>query len=161
MPEDNINSIVTKLELQPHPEGGYYKEVYRSEESILKSALPDRFMGERNYLTSIYFLLEEKSYSAFHRIQSDELWYFHKGDPVEIHVITPEGQYYSIELGVDTLQAFIPAQCWFAAKTKGAYSLVSCAVAPGFDFADFELAQKAKLLLIYPQHKTVIEQFCK
>ncbi|MEX0812184.1 MAG: cupin domain-containing protein [Chitinophagales bacterium] len=156
------NNLVNKLNLKAHPEGGYYKEVFRSSESISKAALPERFSGARNYITSIYFLLEKDYFSAFHRIQSDELWYFHRGADLNIHVIMEDGTYKCYELGAERdLQCCIPALSWFAAETKGNYSLVSCAVAPGFDFSDFELAEKSKLSIIYPQHQQLIDQFCR
>ena len=148
--------------MKPHPEGGYYKEVFRSKEGISQKSLPDRFAGDRSFLTSIYFLLEKGLFSAFHRIQSDALWYFHKGDDLFVHVILPDGTYQCIELGKDKdLQCAVPAGAWFASETRGEFSLVSCAVAPGFDFEDFELANKNELISIYPQHQPLIEQFCR
>ena len=119
----------------------------------------------RNVSTAIYFLLEEKNRSAFHRIKSDELWFFHQGQPLEIYSIE-NGQLNSIVLGNDVLngelpQAVIPANTWFAAKVKDSkgYALVSCTVAPGFDFEDFELAKREELIQQFPHLKEVIEEF--
>lgn len=156
-----IELIRENLEMEAHPEGGFFKEVYRSEGVIDANALPPKFQGNRHYLTSIYFLLIEESFSAFHRILSDELWYFHKGDPIAIHVISPDGHYEKIELGKKQYQFSIPAESWFASETTGAYSLVSCAVAPGFDFKDFELAKAKELVKTFPQHQRIITQFCR
>lgn len=162
MSESIINDIVERLELKAHPEGGYYREVYRSAEKIEKEALPGRFPGGRNFMTSIYFLLKDGYFSAFHRIKSDELWYFHKGADLIIHIINKDGSYTCCEMGMDKLlQCAIPEGSWFAAETAGQYSLVSCAVAPGFDFADFELAERDKLISEFPNHKELIHSFCR
>lgn len=159
---DKVQKLVKKLDLLPHPEGGYYKEMYRSTELIEQNALPERFPAARNFMTSIYFLLEQGSFSAFHRIQSDELWYFHQGADIKIHVILKDGTYKYFQLGPEKeMQCCVPAESWFASESTGTYSLVSCAVAPGFDFEDFELADKEKLSFIYPQHTSLIDQFCR
>lgn len=162
MKENRVEFLVKQYSLQKHPEGGYYKEMYRSKEFVSRNALPDRFSGDRSFLTSIYFLLEKDSFSAFHRIKSDELWYFHQGDNIDIHIILPDGTYLCEELGKDKqFQCMVPAGAWFASNTKGEYSLVSCAVAPGFDFEDFELAEKKELISIFPQYQSLIEEFCR
>ncbi len=96
-PED----IIQALHLQPHPEGGWYRETYRSAESIPHSGLPGRFSGPRPFATAIYFLLTADTFSALHRIRSDELWHFYAGSPLTIHVIEPEGAYRAIRLGPD------------------------------------------------------------
>ncbi len=156
----NANDWIKKLTLLPHPEGGYYKETYRSkEESVFEN-----FNGKRNISTAIYFLLEEKDKSHFHRIQSDELWFFHEGEALEIFVLKADkvevialGK--NIEQG-EQLQAVIPAGLWFGARLKNqtGYALVSCTVAPGFDFRDFELGKKGELLSLFPQHTPIIEE---
>lgn len=150
---------IEKLELQPHPEGGFYKETYRSESTTL--------VGEegkqRNYSTAIYFLLLEDKFSAFHRIQSDELWHFYAGSPIHIYVIDNQGYLQTICLGShpgkgEQFQAFVPAHCWFASRMAQSqtYALVGCTVAPGFDFQDFEMAKRTTLLRQYPQHAQII-----
>jgi len=151
---------IDQLNLQPHPEGGYYKETYRSsDESPFQG-----FEGSRNISTAIYFLLEQKDKSHFHRIQSDELWFFHEGETLEIFILH-EDKVEVISLGKkmnqgESLQAVIPAGLWFGARVKDqqGYALVSCTVAPGFDFRDFELGKKNELVNIFPQHKKIIEE---
>jgi len=87
---------INQLDLQPHPEGGWFREVYRSKETITQSGLPERFSGERNFCTSIYFLLNQTDTSAFHRIKQDEIWHFYAGNALTIHMISPDGNYSSI-----------------------------------------------------------------
>jgi len=158
--------LIEFYQLLPHPEGGYYKETYRSSELIPTNSLPDRFMGNRNFSTAIYFLLEADSFSAFHRIKSDECWHFYSGDAVDIHVLHNNGNYEFIKLGSniemgEQFQAIVPAGAWFASKTNGIYSLVGCTVSPGFDFADFELAKAAELAEKFPNQFELIQQFCR
>ena len=157
-----IVALTKYLELQPHPEGGFYKEVYRSEE-LLHSP---EFDQSRNLLTSIYFLITSGSFSSFHRIASDELWYYHEGSRCNIHVLHREGGYTKIMLGKDVeaqeqFQAIVRAGDWFASETNGEYSLVGCSVSPGFDFRDFELANRHKLILMYPDHLELIERLSR
>ncbi|HEY8929724.1 MAG TPA: cupin domain-containing protein [Mucilaginibacter sp.] len=153
---------INRLQLQPHPEGGYYKEVFRSEIEVTSTPL----CAFKKACTSIYYLLEDADYSGFHRITSDELWYFHKGDPLNIHVITPDGTYNIIELSdteTGNLSAIVTAGSWFGANipSGSGFTLVSCAVAPGFEFTDFEMAEKARLLSMYPQHEAIINKLCR
>lgn len=154
------SDLIRILKLEPHPEGGFFKEKYRSKEQMTLD-------GEksRNISTAIYFLLENDKKSLFHRIQSDELWFFHQGQALEI-VFIIEGKLKTILLGNDldkgeSPQAMIPAHTWFAAKIQNSsgYALVSCTVAPGFDFADFELATRENLIIEYPELKNIIEEF--
>lgn len=159
-----IDYIRKHLNLLPHPEGGFYKEVYRSKETIPLSALPKGYSGDRNHSTSIYFLLTSDNFSAFHRIKQDEIWNFYTGDPLYVHVIDPEGNYTRHELGLDfengaQPQFVVPGGCWFASSVKegGQFSLVGCTVAPGFDFEDFELAEYQELADLYPKHDSVIK----
>lgn len=159
---------IKKLNLEPHPEGGFYKETYRSHEIIPKKALPDRFSGDRVFSTCIYYLLNKEDFSAFHRIQQDELWHFYDGSSLTIHIIDPDGAYFTKKLGTDmdegeTPQVVVAAGCFFSAETndKKLFSLTGCTVAPGFDFADFELPDKNELLALFPQHKELISRFTK
>ena len=154
---------IQSLNLQPHPEGGYFAETYRSAETIPRHALPGRFGGARAFGTAIYFLLESHHVSALHRIQADEIWHFYAGGPLEVFVISLTGNLTVIRLGNnpeqgEVFQAVVSAGCWFGAKpAPGAdFSLVGCTVAPGFDFADFEMADPAPLLAEFPQHRAVI-----
>ena len=131
---------IKKLNLLPHPEGGYYRETYRS---MTRSEFMG-FEGERSLATSIYFLLTDERASAMHRIKSDEIWYYHDGDALDIMMIDIKGNRSNVRLGKnldenEVLQFVVPAGFWFGAKTTGVYSLVGCQVSPGFDFRDFEL----------------------
>ncbi|WP_439506342.1 cupin domain-containing protein [Sediminibacterium sp.] len=164
--DSKVQQLIQFYQLVPHPEGGFYKETYRSNETIPANSLPERFNGDRNYATAIYFLLVEYSFSAFHRIQSDECWHFYAGDSVTIHVLHPDRRYELIKLGSnitmgEQYQAVVPAGAWFASKTNGKYSLVGCTVAPGFDFVDFELAKAAELANQFPTQVTLIKSFCR
>src|SRR6185437_10158185 len=129
---------IEHLKLQPHPEGGYYKEVFRSEQVVLRN----HSAAKKQACTSIYYLLEGTDYSAFHRIASDEVWYFHKGVPLLLHVIDGQGLYQAFELcDLETgrLSIAIKAGLWFAAEVPSGtgFTLASCAVAPGFEFNEF------------------------
>lgn len=161
---------IEHLGLRPHPEGGYFRETYRAAERIAAAALPERFGGERAHATAIYFLLTCDAFSAFHRIRSDELWHFYDGDAVAVAVLDPEGDgtLTTVRLGRDpgrgeSPQIVVPAGTWFAAEVTsgGSFALVGCTVAPGFDFADFELADRGALLARYPRHQGAIERLTR
>ncbi len=161
-------TLVSQYQLLPHPEGGYYKETYRSNAIIQKEALPKGFSGDRNCSTAIYFLLEQVNFSAFHRIKSDECWHFYAGQTLLIYVIEPNGNCYTIKLGSDiengeVFQSFVPANSWFASEParNSSYCFVGCTVSPGFDFVDFELAKKNELSALYPTHKDLINRLCR
>lgn len=157
--------LITKYRLKPHPEGGHFLETYRSSELLTTDKLPPRFTGQRCFSTAIYFLLEAEQFSAFHRIKADELWHFYAGAGLHIYVLHPDGKGEILKLGNDidngySFQLVVPAGAWFASKpaAQGAFSFVGCTVAPGFDFADFELAEKERLLRDYPQHQEWIHR---
>jgi uncharacterized protein len=159
---------IDKLQLIQHIEGGAYKEVYRSSLFIDRKSLPAAFNGNRNMATSIYFLLEKGQFSAFHRIASDECWHFHYGDLLLIHEITTDGVLITHRLGSDIdngagFQTMIRAGSWFASipAEESEYTLVGCTVAPGFDFADFELADQADLINQYPQYSDLIRSLTR
>lgn len=161
--KDYIKLLINNLELQSHPEGGYFKETYRSKGVIKADALDSDFDGDRNFSTGIYYLLTSNGFSAFHRINQDEMWHFYDGSPLIIHMLTPEGIYSKVEVGNDIvngqqLQYVVPAGVWFAAKVKESesYSLVGCTVAPGFDFKDFELANRDELIKMFPDSEEII-----
>jgi predicted cupin superfamily sugar epimerase len=161
-----FQQLVEAYGLLPHPEGGFYKENYVAKELIPQAAMPARFTGDRAFSTAIYFLLTEGNFSAFHRIKSDECWHFYEGDALLVHVINADGTYQLIKLGPnakngEVYQAIVPAGAWFASESLGAYSFVGCTVSPGFDFADFELANKSLLMSLYPQHSLLIERLCR
>ena len=158
---------IEKLGLLAHPEGGFYKETYRSSESVPKEGLPARFEGRRNFSTSIFFLLRSEDRSLFHRIKSDELWHFHKGSSLTLYVIH-EGKLSLKKLGGnpdegESLQVIIPANSWFGAivNSPGSFVLAGCTVSPGFDFQDFEMARRAELLSAYPDHRNEINKLTK
>jgi uncharacterized protein len=159
---------IQKLGLQAHPEGGYYRETYRADLILEKAALPRAFAGVRPASTAIYYLLDEGSFSAFHRLQSDELWHFYVGGTLIVYVIEANGRYSEIPLGSDpavgeVLQAVVKAGSWFAARAKDgeAFAVVGCTVAPGFDFEDFEIAKRDELVERYPQHREVITRLTR
>jgi predicted cupin superfamily sugar epimerase len=159
---------IDHLELSPHPEGGYYRVTYESDLTIAVGALPSRFHGDRLASTAIYFLLAGKDFSAFHRIASDEVWHFHAGSALSVYVIDREGRDSEFHLGNrpesgEVFQAVVKAGCWFASRLKDAktYALVGCTVAPGFDFADFELATRSELTDAYPKHQKLIEELTR
>lgn len=162
------SDYIKTLNLEPHPEGGFYNRTYASDEQIAAAALPARFGADRFISTAIYFLLEGKDYSAFHRIRSDELWHFYTGGGLHIYVIHPDGRGEVLLLGNDLangyrFQQVVKAGCWFASKpaSENSFSLVGCTVAPGFDFADFEMAKEEELLKECPQHEEWIRTLCK
>jgi len=153
---------IEKLQLTRHIEGGAFREVYRSSLSIGHQCLPATFKGDRNASTSIYFLLAHGEFSAFHRIASDECWHFYSGDRLHIYEILPSGELITHRLGSDiengeSFQTMVRAGSWFASVPAGSeYALVGCTVTPGFDFADFELADREGLSRQYPQHASLI-----
>lgn len=152
---------INHLKLKPHPEGGYYNEVFRSEQQVTRK-------GEsqlKNSCTSIHYLLQNADFSSFHKLQSDEIWYFHVGSPLHIHILRPNGRYEKKELSINdtgALSVIIEAGAWFAAEIPSClgFSLSSCVVAPGFEFAEFELGEKEKLLAMYPAQAELIERLC-
>jgi predicted cupin superfamily sugar epimerase len=149
---NNFQYWIDKLNMQPHPEGGFYKETFRSHLSI------NAGWGQRNVLTSIFYLLQGDNFSAFHRIKSDELWYHHAGGTLLIHEINEHGSLTTHCLSATNPFAAIAPGSWFASevKDKTGFVLVSCAVAPGFDFADFELADASTLSDLFPEHTALI-----
>jgi len=160
--------FIEKLDLNAHPEGGYYKETYRADGTIPQVTLPGGYTGDRSYATSIYFLLDSTTFSAFHRIRSDELWHFHAGTALNLYIIDIQGKLTTIKVGNnldnnEQLQAVIPANSWFAAKVIAdeSFTLVGCTVAPGFDFDDFELANRDELSTMFPEHGTLIKDLTR
>lgn len=156
---------IRTLKLSPHPEGGYFKEVYRSTEVLATSSLPRRYGGRRPFSTSIYFLLKEGEPSRFHRLRSDEVWHFYEGGPLRIHILKRDGRYEAIDLGRDPeagrmFQTIVKRGSWFGAEvlSGGRFSLIGCTIAPGFDFADFLLGERADLLKRFPRRRALIER---
>lgn len=152
--------IIKYLNLSPHPEGGWYRQVYHS-----KTTIPSSLDQQRYFYTSIYFLLDYSSPSHFHRLKHDEIWYYHGGTPIDIHIISSTGTYSKIVLGNDLsqgehLQYMVPAGSIFGSEvnTHDNYSLVSCAVSPGFDYQDFEIFTQQQLLAKYPKYHNIIKK---
>lgn len=151
-----------KLNMTPHPEGGYYKETYRAASRVQSNS------GDRSAGTVIYFLLDEMNFSAFHRLTSDEVWYFHDGGSAKIYILHADGSIDIKTIGKDTtigeeFQIILPANCWFAAEVEDGknFILVSCSVSPGFEFEDFKLADGSKLADDFPQHAVLIRRLCR
>jgi len=152
-----IEYLIETLKLRPHPEGGYYGEVYRSELPISTQN------GERSLMTSIYFLLTSKDVSRFHVIASDELWFHHEGSDLTVHMLDEYG-HSELKLGTQDAaarpQQLVPAGKIFGSTVDSpdSYALVSCVVAPGFDFRDFKLFERTELLNKFPEHETIISR---
>jgi len=167
-PRPNAAYWIQQLQLTSHVEGGAFREVYRSELTVSPKALPVFFQGSRNISTSIYFLLANGQFSAFHRIASDELWHFYFGDPLLVYEIGHSGVLTTHRLGPniekgESFQVVVRAGSWFASAPAedSEYALVGCTVSPGFDFDDFELANRATLTKQYPQHAALIERLTR
>jgi uncharacterized protein len=157
----SASNFIQQLNLEPHSEGGYYKENFRSGFEVKNVD-----NNTRSALTSIYYLLEEGDFSALHRIKSDEIWYFHAGNPLDLVAINEKGNLLEWKLGNDlsqgqVLQVNMLAGWIFGARCSEGFSLVGCAVAPGFHFEDFEIIDRISLLEMYPQHSAVIENFSR
>jgi uncharacterized protein len=156
----NIDDVIAKLALKPHPEGGYYAETFRSRENVI---LADG--RSRSASTAIHYLLPSGCFSAMHRVMADEAWHHYGGEPLELVTISPEGLLERVMLGRDLKagqcpQHVVPSGWWQGARPICAgSSLTGCTVAPGFDFADFEMPDRASLLALFPQHASVILEF--
>lgn len=163
-----LDEWVRCLELEPHPEGGWYREVYRASEVIPHAALPGRFGGDRAFSTSIYYLLGPGDFSALHRIEQDEVWHWYDGGRLLVEVIHPDGTRDTHRLGRDVAagdrpMAVVPAGSWFGACVDGAghFALAGCTVAPGFDFDDFHMPKRDYLIRKFPEHRELIERFTR
>jgi len=161
----SIEHIISELKLEPHPEGGYFKETYRSSGKINEDSLEASYEGKRNYATCIYFLLTSDNFSALHRIKQDEIWHFYDGSPIRLHMISELGAHSVHIIGRDlskgeSPQFIVPGGYWFAAEVieKNRYSLVGCTVSPGFSFKDFELKTRKELLKLFPNQEEIISK---
>lgn len=152
------------LDLKPLPkEGGFFKEVFRSSELFTQPTLPARYVSDKSAMTSIFYMLEPSTFSAFHRLKSDEIYHFYLGDPVNLVLLTPDGSMMNIMLGADLLaghhlQYAVPRGVWQASSLSpgGTLALMGCTVAPGFDFDDYEHGDWETLLRQYPSHHATI-----
>jgi predicted cupin superfamily sugar epimerase len=154
---------IDALSLIKHPEGGYFGESYRCPETVNFTELPASFTGKRNLSSSIYFLLPSTDVSRFHRLKSDEIWYYHAGSPLTIYIIDEDGKLKEHRLGLNAAQGelpqiIVPRGCIFGAAVypEGVFTLVGCVVSPGFDYQDFELIPRESLLQKYPQYREII-----
>ena len=162
---NSLKNIIQKLGLEPHPEGGYFRETYRSIGEITGEDLENEYEDKRNYSTCIYFLLTSDNFSALHRIKQDEIWHFYDGSPIRLHMISELGIHSEHIIGRDfkkgeVPQFIVPGGYWFAAEVinKDDYSLVGCTVSPGFDFNDFELKTRKELTSLYPDKAKIISK---
>lgn len=163
-----VETLVKELDLLPHPEGGYFKETYRSEGKIAHTCLSPDFKGDRNMATGIYFLIEKGNFSALHKIKSDETWHFYYGDALEVIEINELGKLTITQIGTnilqgETFQYTVKANTWFGSRVSGngLFSLVGCTVYPGFDFNDFELANREDLIKLFPNHQNIITELTR
>jgi predicted cupin superfamily sugar epimerase len=154
---------IKELQLQPHVEGGYFRETYRAEEGIRKEHLPPRYGSDRPFSTAIYFLLKSSQVSKCHKLRSDEMWHYYDGSPMTLHIIDLKGALKQLNLGPSAgrgehFQAVVRAGWWLGAEVAEpeSYCLAGCTVAPGFDFEDFELGRRDPLLTAYPAHREII-----
>lgn len=156
---------IDALGLAPHPEGGYFRETYRSPVMIAATALPAGFGGSRPASTAICFLLKGSQHSALHRLRADEVWHHYQGSSLTLHQIQPDGTAIEVRLARPgtagaAFQHVVPAGCWFGATVDDprSYALVGCTVAPGFTPDDFELGEPGVLIAKYPQHEQLIRR---
>ena len=163
-----VQIIIKNLNLKKHPEGGYFAEIYRSTEMIIKEHLPERFNKSRVFSTAIYFLMANDDFSSFHKLKADEIWHFYSGSPMILYEIDKESKLHKSVLSNDMTKntAFtkvVKAGNWLAAEVtnKDSYSLVGCTVSPGFEFDDFELAKREELISLHPQQRNIIEKLTR
>ena len=160
---DEVARLVTTLGLAPHPEGGFYRESWRA--PLVLNGLPHG--APRAAHTAIYYLLPVGTFSAIHRVSSDEVWHHYDGDAVDLHLVDDEGRHHVEVLGRDLAkgerpQHVVPAGVWQAAMPRGSrYALCGCTVAPGFDFADFEMPARAAMVELFPQHAELMTKLTR
>ena len=151
--------LIRELRLAPHPEGGWYRETFRSTQRVTTER-----GSTRSAATAIYFLLTSETFSAFHQLASDETWHFYRGDPLTIEIVSVSGLHESRTIGIgNSLQTTVPATNYFASHVEGGarYALVGCDVAPGFEFADFRLTTRSMLTAAYPQFGPLIARYTR
>lgn len=160
MNEKDAQFYISHLGLEAHPEGGFYKQTFASD--VMIDTEQD---NQRKLYTSIYFLLRSEDISHLHRLKSDELWYYHGGSSLTVHIIDESGEYKEMQLGLnldkgEVPQVHVPKNSIFGSSVKeeNTFSLVGCMVSPGFEFVDFELFTQEELLNEYPQHESVIRK---
>jgi uncharacterized protein len=160
------DDLIRHLKLQPHPkEGGYFRETYRADDAWPATALPARYLGDRCAGTAIYYLLTPATFSALHRLQTDEIFHFYLGSPVRMLQLLPDGSGRTIVLGPDLLagqqvQVVVPRGVWQGSLLEpgGDFALLGCTVAPGFEYADYESGGRPELLAQYPAFAKLIRR---
>lgn len=159
-----LDDIMSLLRLKPLPgEGGYFVETYRSDERVPQEALPTRYQGPRVFATAIYYLLTPDSFSALHRLQTDEVYHFYAGDPVEMLQLKPDGTGLKLVLGFEIWngrqpQVMVPRGVWQGSRLLpgGSFALLGTTMAPGFERADYESGSREGLLKAYPAYQDAI-----
>jgi predicted cupin superfamily sugar epimerase len=166
--QESVKKIIERFKLEPHPEGGYYREVYRSTLALQHPAIDAAQDARRCAGTFIYFLLATEQFSAFHRVRStDEIWHLYAGGPLELHTIDTEGRYAKRCLTTDLIvgepTSVVHAGCWQAARLapESSWAFGGCSVAPGFEFADFEMPAAAELITAHPPHARIIRELTR
>jgi predicted cupin superfamily sugar epimerase len=159
-------NLIRRLNLQPHPkEGGHFRETYRAADTIPQSALAAVYGGARSHGTAIYYLLTPGTFSALHRLRSDEIFHFYVGGPVRMLQLSPDGAGCTVVLGTnleagETPQIIVPRGVWQGSflEPGSDFALLGCTVAPGFDYADYEHGDRTKLVNEYPAFRDLIER---
>jgi predicted cupin superfamily sugar epimerase len=166
--QEAVRKIVERFELIPHPEGGYYREVFRSALALDRAGSGAKRGATRSASTLIYFLLADGDFSAFHRVRSsDEVWHLYAGGPLELHTIDSAHAHTKHVLSGDLANGepacVVPADCWQAARLApaSAWAFAGCTVAPGFDFADFEMPPGDELAASFPEHYRIIRELTR
>jgi predicted cupin superfamily sugar epimerase len=164
--EKEVRQIIENFNMKPHPEGGYYTENYRSKIFVAEKNLPESFPGRRSISTSIMYLLPQGTFSSFHRLIQDEIWYYHAGEGPEIHCIFSDHSYKKIKMGTGIVkeeypQVIIPAGTFFAASAPANFAFCGCVVTPGFDFADLDMPGASQLIKMFPEHEKLIRKYSR
>ncbi len=155
-----VDELVRRLGLVPHPEGGFFKEMYRAALTV------ETPYGTRSAGTAIYYLLPRGSFAAWHRVASDEVWHFYDGHPLELHLVGQDGRLETVVMGGDVVrgeqpQVVVRAGVLQAAVPRGEYSLAGCTVSPGFDFADWKMPSADELVRQYPEYAELMRQLAR
>src|SRR5262245_13541170 len=163
-PED----IIAALDLKPLPlEGGFYRETYRSADMLSTAALPPRYkVGNKSASTAIYYLLTPATFSALHRLPTDEVFHFYLGEPVTQLRLFPDGRGEMVRIGLDILagqrpQVVVPCGVWQGSFVERGLALLGTTMAPGFDFSDYEAGDQAALAAQYPEHAPLIRRLTR
>ncbi len=159
----DAQKLIDRYDLDPHPEGGYYRRIHESSVEIPETALPDRYSGARRASSTILYLLTEDDVSKLHRLKSEETWHFYTGNVLSLYLFEPDNSYRCVQLGTDFSAGqfpnfTVPGGCWFGATVELRYAFVGCTVSPEFRFEDYEKARASELLERYPEATELIER---